>query len=91
MELLSVGTAHMFTTHLITLFSDCGRYIVSSGIGGIITSPEYPLSYKPITFCEWHIKASNIANKIQIEFAAFGIEGDRQSALRKFKINLRIK
>ncbi|XP_055954613.1 dorsal-ventral patterning tolloid-like protein 1 isoform X2 [Patella vulgata] len=54
----------------------CGKIIPSGGSGGLIESPNFPRKYKSNTYCEWEVRASKKTNRIMLQIAYFGIEGN---------------
>ena len=61
---------------LLSHFSDCTKTVLASERwGGFIQSPDYPLKYKPVTHCEWNIKAPSNSSRILLQFTVLKLEG----------------
>ncbi|CAJ0965091.1 unnamed protein product [Ranitomeya imitator] len=62
----------------------CGSSIVSDSIGGVISSPLYPVNYPNNQNCSWIIKAQNPYNHVTISFTNFQTEDRRQNCSEDF-------
>ncbi|XP_064410135.1 cubilin [Latimeria chalumnae] len=52
----------------------CGAYIIADDIGGVVSSPLYPATYRPNQNCSWIIRAKEPFNHVTVSFADFDIE-----------------
>ncbi|NWR57903.1 CUZD1 protein, partial [Bucorvus abyssinicus] len=56
-----------------TKIENCGGQL--AGPNGTLTTPNYPASYPPFTYCIWHIQTAK-NTKIQLQFRDFFLELD---------------
>ncbi|XP_077124414.1 cubilin [Ranitomeya variabilis] len=62
----------------------CGSSIVSDSIGGVISSPLYPVNYPNNQNCSWIIKAQDPYNHVTISFTNFQTEDGNQNCSEDF-------
>ncbi|KAM4028087.1 cubilin isoform 1-T1 [Anomaloglossus baeobatrachus] len=62
----------------------CGSSIVTDSIGGVISSPLYPVNYPNNQNCSWIIKAQDPFNHVTISFTDFQTEGRNRNCSEDF-------